>query len=77
MVTSSHREGVQVESVGALSCSDRLKSHRLIERARQAIVTSFVVARQRLRGRRRRLTTIHHAQAARLSSRVSRSQRPS
>jgi hypothetical protein len=77
MVTSSHLPGVQVESLGARSCSDRLKSHWLIERAQQAIVTSFVVARQRLRGRRRRLTTIQYAQAARLSSRVSRSQRPS
>jgi hypothetical protein len=77
MVTSSHLEDVQVESLRALSCSDRLKSHLLIERAQQAIVRSFVVARHRLRGRRMRLTTIHYAQAARLCSRVSRSQRPS
>jgi hypothetical protein len=74
MAISSHLAGVQVESLGALSCSDRLKSHRLIERAQQAIVTSFVVARLCRRHRRMRLTTIHYAQAARLSSRVSRSQ---
>jgi hypothetical protein len=73
MITSSYLEGVQAERLGAFSL-DQLKSQRLIERAQQAIVTSFVVARQCRRRRRRRLTTIHYAQAARLFSRVNRSQ---